>query len=111
MVLTVMLSEREGVQFTMLSHLSLSLPLLQDPGFSPGAPSGVLNMTAVAPSNLAVFASKPHFLDADHEYLVNVTGLRPNRSIHDSTIDIEPLTGVCVCVESRVGASSVCDCQ
>ena len=38
-----------------------------------------------------VFASKPHFLDADPDYLKNVTGLHPNRSIHDSYLVIEPV--------------------
>ena len=38
-----------------------------------------------------MFASKPHFLDADPDYLKNVTGLHPNRSIHDSYLVIEPV--------------------
>ena len=65
----------------------------QDPGFFANGPSGVLNITAVAPSNAPLFISKPHFLHADPGYLENVTGLHPNPAIHDSHLDVEPITG------------------
>lgn len=65
----------------------------QDPGFYPNGPSGVLNITAVAPSNAPLFISKPHFLHADPGFRVNVTGLHPNPAIHDSHLNVEPLTG------------------
>lgn len=65
----------------------------QDPGFFPNGPSGVLNLTAVLPSNTPVFASKPHFLDADPGYIANVSGMHPNRSEHDSYWNVEPTTG------------------
>ena len=53
----------------------------------------MLNLTAVFVQNAPIFASKPHFLDADPGYRDNVTGLVPDRSIHDSNLDIEPITG------------------
>ena len=65
----------------------------QDPGFYANGPSGVLNITAVAPSNAPLFISKPHFLHADPGYCRNVTGLHPNSDLHDSHLDVEPLTG------------------
>ena len=65
----------------------------QDPGFYPNGPSGVLNLTAVFPENIPLFASKPHFLGADPGYTKNVTGLHPDPAKHDSHLDIEPLTG------------------
>ena len=40
-----------------------------------------------------MFASKPHFLDADPSYRDNVTGMKPNRDLHDSYLDVEPITG------------------
>ena len=40
-----------------------------------------------------MFASKPHFLDADPAFLNNVTGLSPNREKHDSYLDVEPVGG------------------
>jgi lysosome membrane protein 2 len=65
----------------------------QDRGFYPYGPDGVLNLTAVFEENAPVFASKPHFLDADPGYRENVTGLKPNRALHDSYLDVEPITG------------------
>lgn len=76
----------------------------QDPGFYANGPSGVLNITAVAPGHVPLFISKPHFLDADADYLANVSGLHPNRAEHESHVGVEPITGnqccVCVCVLS-----------
>ena len=65
----------------------------QDPGFYPNGPSGVLNLTSVFPENAPVFASKPHFLDAFAGYRANVSGMDPDRSLHDSHLDVEPITG------------------
>ena len=65
----------------------------QDPGFYANGPSGVLNITAVAPSNAPLFISKPHFLHADPDFRKNVTGLHPNQAVHDSHLDVEPITG------------------
>ena len=65
----------------------------QDPGFFANGPDGVLNLTAVFPDNLPFFASKPHFLDADPGYRKNISGMHPDRSKHDSFLDVEPLTG------------------
>ena len=68
---------------------------MQDPGFYANGPDGVLNLTAVSPEHLPFFASKPHFLDADPGYRENVSGMHPDRSKHDSFLDVEPLTGIC----------------
>ena len=70
----------------------------QDPGFFPFSPNGVLNLSSVVPNNVPLFASKPHFLGADPGYVNNVTGMNPDEAKHDSFLDVEPLTGVCVCV-------------
>ena len=40
-----------------------------------------------------MFASKPHFLDAFAGYRANVSGMDPDRSLHDSHLDVEPITG------------------
>ena len=82
----------------------------QDPGFYFNGPSGVLNLTAVSPNNVPLFASKPHFLDGDPDYGENVTGLEPNRSLHNSFLNVEPLTGVCVCLCVCVCAYVCVDC-
>ena len=65
----------------------------QDPGFYANGPNGLLNLTAVFEENAPVFASKPHFLDAAPGYQDNVTGMEPDRSLHDSYLDVEPITG------------------
>lgn len=65
----------------------------QDAGFYPNGPSGVLNITCVAPGNVPMFISKPHFLDADPDYLKNTSGLHPERALHDSYVGVEPITG------------------
>ncbi len=41
--------------------------------------------------DVPVFVSKPHFLDAK-DYLVNVTGLKPIREIHDAFLNVEPVS-------------------
>jgi lysosome membrane protein 2 len=74
----------------------------QDPGFYANGPNGLLNLTAVFEENAPVFASKPHFLDADKGYLNNVTGMDPVRSLHDSNLDVEPITGAVMRAAKRI---------
>lgn len=74
----------------------------QDPGFYANGPSGVLNLTAVVPSNVPLFVSKPHFLDADPAYLGNVSGLKPDRAKHDSYVSAEPITGAVLDAAKRI---------
>eukprot|EP00604_Paraphysomonas_vestita_P000985 CAMPEP_0174819136 /NCGR_PEP_ID=MMETSP1107-20130205/2183_1 /TAXON_ID=36770 /ORGANISM="Paraphysomonas vestita, Strain GFlagA" /LENGTH=502 /DNA_ID=CAMNT_0016032065 /DNA_START=665 /DNA_END=2173 /DNA_ORIENTATION=+ len=54
-------------------------------------PSGLENLTAATGTTL--FASKPHFLDADTILSASIVGLSPKRDIHDTYLDIEPNTG------------------
>jgi len=61
-------------------------------GFYQFGPFGVFNRTSTA-QGAPLFLSKPHFLDADPFYLQNLIGLNPNRILHDSWIDVEPITG------------------
>jgi len=65
----------------------------KDYGFPYDNPSGVLDLTLNFDPRVPMFASKPHFLDADPVFLTNVTGLCPNASIHDSYMGVEPITG------------------
>ena len=62
-------------------------------GFYSFGPSGLFNFSVYAPFNLPIFISKPHFLDADPVVFRNIIGLVPNRSKHDSYVNVEPLTG------------------
>eukprot|EP01028_Stygiella_incarcerata_P006578 TRINITY_DN2686_c1_g1_i1.p1 TRINITY_DN2686_c1_g1~~TRINITY_DN2686_c1_g1_i1.p1 ORF type:complete len:771 (-),score=199.28 TRINITY_DN2686_c1_g1_i1:194-2506(-) len=52
---------------------------------------GVMNMTSVVGSTIMM--SKPHFLDADVSAYKNISGMTPNRELHDTMIDVEPYTG------------------
>ncbi|KAI6645842.1 CD36-like lysosomal integral membrane protein II [Oopsacas minuta] len=52
--------------------------------------------------DVPAYGSKPHFLDADPNLLSNVSGLFPDREIHDLFVDIEPTTGVTIAVHNRV---------
>jgi hypothetical protein len=49
-----------------------------------------------------IFASLPHFLNSEPKFLEDVVGLRPNESIHDFIVSIDPLTGTSVKSNLRV---------
>eukprot|EP00756_Hemistasia_phaeocysticola_P024540 Hpha_TRINITY_DN15954_c1_g13::TRINITY_DN15954_c1_g13_i1::g.75645::m.75645/K13885/SCARB1; scavenger receptor class B, member 1 len=61
---------------------------------------GMLNLTSVR--SASIFVSKPHFLDAGSCFgqMVDVP-YTPNRKDHDSTIQVEPLTGNAVASYQR----------
>jgi len=64
---------------------SNSLPIRQ-------FPSGIFDLSACH-YGTPIFLSFPHFLNADTYYLETVSGLKPNSSIHQTYLDIEPITG------------------
>lgn len=49
-----------------------------------------------------MFASLPHFLNADRKFLEDVSGLQPNASLHDYIVSIDPLTGTSIKANLRV---------
>lgn len=51
---------------------------------------GVLNISACQ-SGAPVFVSQPHFLNGDF-YKDTVIGMSPNESIHNTFIDVEPVS-------------------
>ena len=77
----------------------------QDKGFNMNGPDGVLNLTAVFPlskymtidiiidilSDVPIFVSKPHFLDADEYYSNDINGPASIREKHDSFLNVEPV--------------------
>eukprot|EP01060_Flectonema_neradi_P035455 TRINITY_DN652_c1_g1_i1.p1 TRINITY_DN652_c1_g1~~TRINITY_DN652_c1_g1_i1.p1 ORF type:complete len:534 (+),score=78.42 TRINITY_DN652_c1_g1_i1:45-1646(+) len=65
------------------------------------AKNGVVNVSIS--QGASIFLSKPMFLDADPEYLENITmDFVPNRSRDDTNIYIEPITGNSVAAEQRI---------
>ncbi|XP_071035326.1 uncharacterized protein [Parasteatoda tepidariorum] len=63
-------------------------------------PSGVFNISSCQ-FNAPVLLSFPHFYLADDSYLDKVNGLNPNASLHESYIDVEPVTGASVSLAMR----------
>lgn len=53
---------------------------------------GVLNVTSCK-DNVPLLLSQPHFLGADVKYITSVSGLHPNQTEHQTTFDIEPMSG------------------
>lgn len=49
-----------------------------------------------------VFASFPHFYLADKSYVNAVTGLKPNQSLHEFSISLEPKTGIPLSVAAKL---------
>ena len=44
---------------------------------------------------MPLFVSKPHCLDCDPEYFMNVSGYHPIRKLHDPYSGIEPVSNSC----------------
>jgi len=63
-------------------------------------PFGVLNLTRA--TGLPLYASHPHFYDADPALLEAVVGLDPIRSKHNTYLDVEPRSGEVVSVAERL---------
>ena len=49
-----------------------------------------------------MFASLPHFLNSESKFLEDVVGLKPNASMHDYVVSIDPLTGTSIKSNLRV---------
>ena len=56
-------------------------------------PDGLLYAGVTQYPVVPVFGSKPHFLDGADELFEKVEGLHPDRDLHETTVDVEPITG------------------
>jgi len=63
--------------------------------------NGLLDISR-SKQTLPLFMSKPHFLDADAVLAEDVIGLQANRDAHDTSIDVEPMTGVTMRATKRL---------
>ncbi|KAH8378294.1 hypothetical protein KR093_010581 [Drosophila rubida] len=64
-------------------------------------PSGVLNVSSCW-YDVPVFASYPHFYNADPSYVDAVDGLKPDRERHEMVIILEPRTGMLLDIKATV---------
>jgi len=74
-----------------------------DPDYYLNAPAGLLNLTK-ALNDTPIFVSKPFFLDADPYYasMVDFTNGKANSTLHETFIDVEPITGITFNAMKRV---------
>lgn len=56
-------------------------------------PDGMFFIGPTQVVEVPVYGSKPHFLDGDPLLLDSILGLEPDRELHDTVIDVEPITG------------------
>ncbi|XP_067114295.1 lysosome membrane protein 2c [Osmerus mordax] len=63
--------------------------------------SGLLNVS-VCKQGAPIIMSSPHFYQADEKYINGVFGMYPNKERHQTTIDVNPLTGVILQAAKRL---------
>ncbi|XP_063236012.1 protein croquemort-like [Bacillus rossius redtenbacheri] len=64
-------------------------------------PAGALNIS-LCKWNAPAFVSYPHFYLADESYRGAVAGMRPNKSLHEFFLAVEPKTGIPLAVRARM---------
>ncbi|KAI3362347.1 hypothetical protein L3Q82_012650, partial [Scortum barcoo] len=63
--------------------------------------SGVLNVSACK-QGAPIIMSSPHFYQADDKFVQDVFGMKPEEDQHQTTIDINPLTGIILQAAKRL---------
>ncbi|CAL8281508.1 unnamed protein product [Gadus morhua 'NCC'] len=63
--------------------------------------SGVLNVSACK-QGAPIIMSSPHFYQADEKYVNDVFGMKPDKEQHQTTIDINPFTGIVMRAAKRL---------
>lgn len=63
--------------------------------------SGLLNVSACK-QGAPIIMSSPHFYQADEKFVKDVFGMNPNKEEHQTTIDINPLTGIVLQAAKRL---------
>lgn len=72
-----------------------------EPARCPDLMPGVMNVSDCR-FGAPAFVSYPHFYLADESYRAAVEGLRPNRSLHEFQLALEPQTGIPLRVNARL---------
>ncbi|XP_042365245.1 LOW QUALITY PROTEIN: lysosome membrane protein 2-like [Plectropomus leopardus] len=63
--------------------------------------SGVLNVS-MCKQGAPIIMSSPHFYQADEKFVRDVFGMKPKKEQHQTTIDINPLTGIILQAAKRL---------
>ncbi|KAM4635702.1 lysosome membrane protein 2c [Polymixia lowei] len=63
--------------------------------------SGLLNVSACK-QGAPIIMSSPHFYQADEKFVLDVVGMNPKKEQHQTTIDINPLTGIILQAAKRL---------
>ncbi|XP_070706966.1 lysosome membrane protein 2c isoform X1 [Pempheris klunzingeri] len=63
--------------------------------------SGLLNVSACK-QGAPIIMSSPHFYQADQKFVQDVFGMRPNKEQHQTTLDVNPLTGILLQAAKRL---------
>eukprot|EP00057_Strongylocentrotus_purpuratus_P017289 XP_011671763.1 PREDICTED: lysosome membrane protein 2 [Strongylocentrotus purpuratus] len=71
-------------------------------GNSPCVPNGLLNVSNCQAGNAPIYFSSPHFLFGDPSLFAAVSGMNPVRSEHETSFDVEMLTGIAFQVMNRL---------
>lgn len=84
----------EGIEYQLInSTFESAFTNPENARWGSWCPDGLFYLGPTQFPEVPVYGSKPHFLDGDPELLERVTGLQPNRDLHESSIVVEPLTG------------------
>ncbi|XP_030623082.1 lysosome membrane protein 2c isoform X2 [Chanos chanos] len=63
--------------------------------------SGLLNISACK-QGAPIIMSSPHFYQADEKFAKDIFGMNPKKEDHETTIDINPLTGIVIRAAKRL---------
>ena len=51
---------------------------------------------------IPIIMTAPHFWNADKDLVTQMNGVKPDRELHDTFLDIEPITGVALSAHKRI---------
>lgn len=64
--------------------------------------SGLLPVGQCLEGGPPAFMSQPHFYQADHTLMDAIVGLKPNKTLHQAFVDVDPVTGLTLRFHKRL---------